>query len=155
MRLGTVKRCAVLVVFACSAPAAVLAADTVYLRIGCVLASNTGQEFDQRLGELRPRFTRLFRYTSYNLVKEKREKVTMGGKMVFDIPGDRFLMVLPKEYKSDGSVLMNVVLLEGSRPIINTSVSLKKHAVFLVGGPQNNDGALILSIAADDVVQEK
>lgn len=155
MRLGTVKRCAVLVVFACTVPAAVFAADTVYLRIGCVLASNTGQEFDQRLGELRPRFTRLFRYTSYNLVKEKREKVTMGGKMVFDIPGGRFLMVLPKEYNSDGSILMNVVLLEGSRPIINTSVSLKKHAVFLVGGPQNNDGALILSIAADDVVQEK
>lgn len=157
MRLRAATGCAVLVVFAFTftAPAAGFAGDTVSLRVGCVLASNTGQEFDQRLGELRPRFTRLFRYTSYNLVKEKREKVTMGGKMVFEIPGGRFLMVLPKEYNSDGSVLMNVVLLEGSRPIVNTAVSLKKHAIFLVGGPQNNDGALILSIAADDVVQEK
>jgi hypothetical protein len=49
---------------------------------------------------------------------------------------------------------MKVVLLEGSRPIINTAISLKKHATFLVGGPQNNDGALILAIAADDVVEE-
>ena len=155
MSLRAVAGCAVLAAVACVAPSATHAGESVTLRVGCVLASNTGEEFDQRLIELRPRFTRLFRYTSYSLVKEVREKVMIGGKMVFEVPGGRYLMVLPKEYSLDGTVLMKVVLLEGARPIVNTAVSLRKHATFLVGGPQSNDGALILSIAADDVSEEK
>lgn len=154
MSLRTVAGCAALAAVACCAPNLAAAAESVMLRVGCVLASNTGQEFDQRLADLRPRFNRLFRYTSYALVKEKRERVTVGGKFVFEVPGGRYLMVFPKEYSADGSVLLNVVLLEGPRPIVNTAVSLKKHATFLVGGPQNNDGALLLSIAADDVIEE-
>jgi hypothetical protein len=98
MRLHAVTGCAVLAAFACVTLELVSAGETVSLRVGCVLASNTGQEFDQRLVELRPRFNRLFRYTSYALVKEKREKVTLGGKLVFEVPGGRYLMVLPKEY---------------------------------------------------------
>jgi hypothetical protein len=150
MILRIVTGCAVFAVVVVAARTT-HAGDTVALRIGCVLASNTGQEFDQRLIELRPRFARLFRYTSYNLVKEKRETVTIGGKMVFEVPGGRYLMVLPMEQTSDGRVVIKVVLLEGARPIVNTAVSLKKHGTFLMGGPQNNDGALILAIAADEV----
>jgi hypothetical protein len=153
MSCRTLGVCAVAAGMIVAARGTATAQDTaVELRVGCVLASNTGQEVDQRLVDLRPRFARLFRYTSYNLVKEKREKVTLGGKMFFEVPGGRYLMILPKEYHTnDGSVLMKVVLLEGARPIVNTAVSLKKHGTFLVGGPQNNDGALILSIAADDI----
>lgn len=151
MNLRRVTGSAVVAVIFGVCPAPVAAGDWVQLRVGCVLASNTGQEFDKRLIELRPRFARLFRYTSYSLVKEKRERVSIGGRMIFEVPGGRYLMVLPKEYNSDGSLLMKVVLLEGAKPIINTSVSLKKHGTFLVGGPQNNDGALILAIGADEV----
>jgi hypothetical protein len=151
MILLRVTGCAVLALVVVSVPRSAGAGDTVALRVGCVLASNTGQEFDQRLGELKPRFARLFRYTSYNLVKEKRETVTIGGRMIFEVPGGRYLMVLPKSYNSDGSVTMKVVLLEGARPIVNTAVSLKKQGTFLMGGPQNNDGALILAIKADEI----
>jgi hypothetical protein len=154
MSLRAITGCAVLAVVVAVSPSAAGAGETVALRVGCVLASNTGQEFDQRLIELQGRFNRLFRYTSYALVKEQREKVAMGGKLVFNVPGGRYLMILPKEYNSDGTVLMKVVLLEGARPIINTAISLKKHATFLVGGPQNNDGALILAIAADEVTED-
>lgn len=152
MMLRAVTGCVVLAAVAGASPAHPEGGESVQVRVGCVLASNTGQEFDKRLIDLRPRFARLFRYTSYNLVKEKREKVSIGGRMIFEVPGGRYLMVLPKEYNTtDGTILMKVVLLEGSRPIVNTSVSLKKHGTFLVGGPQNNDGALILAIGADEI----
>lgn len=154
MSARLVTGCAVLMVVGSLCPTLALAdeakPDTVQLRVGCVLASNTGQEYDVRLQELRPRFARFFRYTSYYLVKESREKVSIGGRMIFEVPGGRYLMLLPKEQTSDGTILMKVVLLEGSRPIVNTSVSLKKHGTFLVGGPQTNDGALILAIGADE-----
>lgn len=125
-----------------------LAADSVELRVGCVLASNSGQDFDERLVPLRARFTRLFRYTSYSLVKEKKERVAIGSKMGFDVPGGRYLLIVPKEIRKDGTVAVKVMLLEGSRPIVDTAVSLRSRGIFLVAGPQHDEGALILSIGA-------
>ncbi len=125
------------------------ATDTVDLRVGCVLASNSGQGIDQRLVPLQARFDRLFRYTSYALVKEKRERVHFGARMGFDVPGGRYLLVIPKEQDKDGRLTLKVMLLEGSRAIVDTAVSMRNRSVFLVAGPHNDEGALILSIGAD------
>lgn len=120
----------------------------VEVRIGAVLASNSGQEFDQRLASMQRQFTTLFAYSSYRLVKEQRQQVLWGERVAFDIPGGRYVVVTPKEFKND-RVLMKVVLIEGTRPIVDTSLSLRDHATFLVGGPRSHDGVIILSIGAD------
>lgn len=120
----------------------------VEIRIGAVLASNSGQEFDQRLASLHRQFNTLFPYTSYRLVKEERHRVPWGGKVGFDIPGGRYVLVIPKEFKNE-RVSMKVMLIEGARPIIDTALSLRNHASFLVGGPRQAEGVLILSIGAD------
>ncbi len=130
-------------------PSTLLAGETVELRVGCVLASNSGKEFDQRLIAMQSRFHRLFRYSSYSLVKEKRARVAIGSKMGFDVPGGRYLVVIPKEITKDGRLALKVLLLEGSRPIMNTAVSLSENGTFLVAGPQSDDGALILAIGAE------
>lgn len=126
------------------------AASAVEVRIGAVLASNSGQEFDARLASLHRQFNTLFPYTSYRLVKEERQRVPWGAKVGFDIPGGRYVMVIPREYKND-RVSMKVMVIEGSRPIVDTVVSLRNHATFLVGGPRQHEGVLILSIGADMV----
>ena len=122
--------------------------NAVEVRIGAVLASNSGNEFDARLASLQRQFDTLFRYTSYRLVKEERQQVPWGGKVAFDIPGGRYLLVIPREFKND-RVSMKVMVLEGARPIIDTVLSLRNHATFLIGGPRQPDGVLILSIGAD------
>jgi len=124
------------------------AANAVEVRIGAVLASNSSQEFDARLAVMHRQFNVLFPYTSYRLVKEEHQRVPWGGKVGFDIPGGRYVMVIPREFKND-RVYMKVMVIEGSRPIIDTSVSLRDHATFLVGGPREHEGVLILSIGAD------
>jgi hypothetical protein len=122
--------------------------NAVEVRIGVVLASNTGQEFDARLAALHRQFNTLFPYSSYHLVKEQRQQVPWGGKVGFDIPGGRYVLVIPKEYKNN-RVSMKVMLIEGSRAIVDTALSLRNHATFLVGGPRQHEGVLILSIGAD------
>ena len=124
--------------------------NAVEVRIGAVLASNSGQECDPRLVALHRQFTVLFPYTSYRLVKEQRMQVPWGGQVGFDIPGGRYVLVIPKEYKND-RVSMKVMLTDGARPIVDTSVSLKNHATFLVAGPRHSEGVLILSIGADTI----
>ncbi|MFN8628020.1 MAG: hypothetical protein U0587_18875 [Candidatus Binatia bacterium] len=119
----------------------------VEVHIGAVLASNSGQEFDQRLASMQRQFNALFAYSSYRLVKEQRQQVAWGERVAFDIPGGRYMIVIPKEFKND-RVLMKVMLIEGTRPIIDTALSLRDHATFLVGGPRERNGVLILSIGA-------
>jgi hypothetical protein len=125
-------------------------ASAVEVRIGAVLASNSGKEFDQRLTSMQRQFNTLFAYSSYRLVKEQRQQVAWGERVGFDIPGGRYVLVIPKEFK-DNRVLMRVMVIEGSRPIVDTALSLRDHGTFLVGGPREHDGVIILSIGADMV----
>ncbi len=125
-------------------------AGAVEVRIGAVLASNSGKDFDQRLASMQRQFNTLFAYSSYRLVKEQRQQVAWGEKVGFDIPGGRYVLVIPKEFKDD-RVVMKVMVIEGSRPIVDTALSLRNHATFLVGGTRARDGVIILSIGADTV----
>ena len=122
--------------------------SAVEIRIGAVLASNSGKEFDARLASLHRQFQTLFPYSSYRLVKEEQRQVAWGAKAGFDIPGGRYVLVVPREFKNE-RISMKVMVIEGSRPIIDTVLSLRNHATFLIGGPRQPDGVLILSIGAD------
>ncbi len=123
-------------------------ANAVEVRMGAVVANNSGQEFDPRLVALHQQFIRMFPYSSYRLVKEYRQQVPWGGRVGFDMPGGRYVLVIPTEYRN-GKISMKVMLLEGPRPIIDTALSLRDHATFLIGRPHHPDGVMILSIGAD------
>ena len=117
--------------------------------IGSVLATDGGQpEFDNRLVAMKPQFDSLFRYSSYRLMKKDTRPVGWGEGAGFEIPGGRYLVVTPKELR-DSKVVMSVMLLEGGRPLVDTSVALRNHGVLLLGGPKQQEGVLIISIGAE------
>lgn len=126
------------------------AVAAVEVRIGAVVASNSGHGFDPRLVAFRQQFHNLFPYNSYQLVKEERKRVPWGGRANFEIPGGRYVIVVPREYRS-GRIAMKVLVIEGARPIVDTSLALRNHATLLVGGPRQSNGVLILSIGADTI----
>ena len=136
----------VMILSAAGAPA--WAQEAVEVRIGAVLASNSGQGFDPRLVAMRRQFYTLFPYTSYNLVKEESQRIAPGAKVGFEIPGGRYLLISSSGMK-DERVSLHVMLIEGSRPVVDTALTLRKHATFLVGGPRHQGGVLIIAIGAD------
>jgi hypothetical protein len=142
--LGTLSMCAAL----CLPEARAQESAGVEVRIRGVFASNTEQTFDQRLATLRQQFDTLFPYTSYRLIKEERRMVPWGRQAGFDLPGGRYLLVIPREYK-DGRVSMKLMLVEGSKPLFDTVIGLRNQGTFLVGGPRHQDGVLIIAIGAD------
>jgi hypothetical protein len=123
-------------------------AGGVAVRVGTVLATDGPRAFDARLVDLKPQFDSLFRYASYRLVKQERRVLDWGQGASFDIPGGRYLVVAPKELR-DSKVSMQVMLLEGGRPLVDTSVALRDHGVLLLGGPKQQEGVLIITIGAD------
>lgn len=133
--------------FAAAAEAQYTAVD---VRVGAVLASNTGNEFDHRLASMRKQFDNLFSYTSYRLVKEQSQRVVWGANAGFDVPGGPYVLIIPREYK-DQRVIMKVVVIDNSRPIVDTVLSLRDQGTFLVGGRRQAEGVLILAIGASPV----
>jgi hypothetical protein len=119
----------------------------VEIRIGAVLASNTGNTFDKRLASLRRPFDSLFPYSSYRLLHEERRRVAWRREAEFRIPGGRYLIVIPREYK-DGRVALSMMLIQNSRALVNTALALRDRGTFLVGGPNHRDGVLIIAIGA-------
>lgn len=121
--------------------------DGVEVRIDTVVASNSGQTFDPALASLRQPFVGLFPYSSYRLIQGEQRRVEWRREAQFLLPGGRYLVIMPRGYK-DGRVSLNVMLIQGSRPLVNTVLALKNHGTFLVGGPHYGDGVLIIAIGA-------
>ena len=134
----------VLLLWACQT----VASEMVELRIETVLATNSSQDFDNRLTDMRPQL-RAFRYSSYRLVQEERRRVGWGTQADFLLPGGRFLQVVPKEYANE-RIALQVMLLEGTTPtpLMNTSLSIRNHGNLFVGGRKHQEGMLIIRIGA-------
>lgn len=127
-----------------------LAQSEVALRVRTVLATDSGAESDSRLDQRqREQLDGLFRYKSYRLVKEEQRRCTWGSPNSFEIPGGRYLQVLPIGYKGD-RVKLKVMLIEGTNPPpLDTDFSLPNHGNIWVGGPKHPDGVLLISIGAE------
>jgi hypothetical protein len=131
--------------------AAVLAAaekgqQEVDLKIGTILASNQNDDFDPKLSKMKNQLE-VIKYRSYRLIKEETQKVVWKANAAFDIPGGRSLVVVPQEYRNK-QLSLKVTLLEGDKPLLDTTVRLRNRGNFLLGGPAHEGGVLILSISA-------
>ena len=126
--------------------------EEVEVRIDTVLASNTGKGLDPALAALRQPFVGLLPYSSYRLVQGEQRRVAWRREAEFLLPGGRYLVVIPRGYK-DGRVLLNLMLISGTRPLLNTALALKNHGVFLVAGPRYEEGTLIIAINAGTCAQ--
>ena len=132
---------------AASAEDLATAGEEVEVRIDTVLASNSGKGFDPDLASLRQPFGRMLPYSSYRLVQGEQRRVNWRREAEFLLPGGRYLVVIPRGYKDD-RVLLSVMLLAGTRPLVNTTLALKNHGVFLVAGPRYEEGTLVIAIGA-------
>jgi hypothetical protein len=125
------------------------AADEVAIHVRTVLAADSPAGFDSRLGGYRRQLHQLFHYTSYRLVKEEERLTPFGNTNNFEIPGGRFLEVLPMAFKED-RLRLRVLLIEGtSPPPLDTDFTVPNHGNIWVGGPRNPDGVLLISIGAE------
>lgn len=126
-----------------------LAQSQVAVRVRTILATDSGSGFDVRLDSQQGQLRRLFRYSSYRLVKEEERRCAWGSPNNFEIPGGRYLQVLPIGYKGD-RLKLKVILIEGSSaPPLDTDFSLPNHGNIWVGGPKHPEGVLLISIGAE------
>ncbi len=120
--------------------------SAVQVKIGTILATNKNDEFDARLKPLEKQL-KVMKYRSYRLLKEDSQTVSWQGDATFEIPGGRSLSVTPQEFRNK-QIALKVRLLEGEKPLLDTTVRLQNRGNFMLGGPPHEGGALVLSISA-------
>ncbi|HEY6200623.1 MAG TPA: hypothetical protein VI231_18610 [Candidatus Binatia bacterium] len=121
-------------------------AQPVQLKIGTIFATNQAECLDSQLAKLKQQLE-VVKYRCYRLIREESQKGTWQGNTVFEIPGGRSLVVQPFEFRNS-RVSLKVRLLEGEKPIVDTTVRFPNKGNFLLGGPPHEGGVLILSISA-------
>lgn len=120
--------------------------STVQVKIGTILATNKSDEFDAKLKPMEKQL-KVMKYRSYRLLKEDTQTVSWQNHATFAIPGGRSLSVTPQEFR-DKQIALKVRLLEGEKPLLDTTVRLHNRGNFILGGPPHEGGALVLSISA-------
>ncbi|MGH7855289.1 MAG: hypothetical protein ACREP3_17695 [Candidatus Binatia bacterium] len=120
--------------------------QAVRVSIGTILASNQNDEFDAKLKGMETQL-KVLKYRSYRLLKNESQTVPWRGEKVFEIPGGRSLTVTPQEFQ-DNRVSVKVRLMQGQKPVLDTTVKIPNKGNFILGGPPHEGGALVLSISA-------
>ncbi len=87
----------------------------------------------------------MFDYTTYHLVLHQELETVCGKQVTFELPGGRILQIAPHSIIQN-MISMELVLFEGTRPLMTTDLRLINHAVLIVGGPKYQQGMLITII---------
>jgi hypothetical protein len=118
---------------------------TVY--IDSVMAADTNEGTDPRLAPMGPKLRGLFGFSTYSLIGHNEGETDCGKMIAFTLPGGKILHVQPRAIDGD-MIAMEIVLFDGTRPMMTTDLKLKNNGTLIVGGPRYEQGMMIISIGA-------
>lgn len=105
---------------------------------------------DERLKQIVPRLSKLFRYSDYTPLEHHKVEVEFGASKRLPAPDDRWLEVTPMDLQGK-SVRMQVRLLKGEKSVMSSNIVAAPGAPAIVGGPRHGTGVLIFIIWADPI----
>ena len=122
----------------------------VEIQVGSVLASNQVKRIDQRLqGQgMQARLTRLFQYTSYELMSLETQKVDMRRPTSFFLPGNMELRVRPEQILRLERVALQVELRHADKRLMESVVTLGQQGRVVLGGQSHKGGVLLVWVGA-------
>lgn len=123
----------------------------VMLRVDEIIAADTNEGMDKRLMPLGIRLESLFPFTTYRLVSRQVRRTECGRMIAFTLPGGWILHVRPNSVDKQNMIAMQLLLFQGSRPMMTTDLKLRNHGMLIWGGPHYQQGMLIIPIGADAV----
>jgi hypothetical protein len=119
----------------------------VFVYIDSVMAADTNEGTDPRLGPMDKKLRGLFGFSTYSLIGHNEGQTDCGKMIAFTLPGGKILHVQPRAIDDD-MIAMEIVLFDGTRPMMTTDLKLKNNGTLIVGGPRYEQGMMIISIGA-------
>jgi len=113
-----------------------------------VIHASTGgaEQFDPGLKSIIRELKSVFKYTSYQLLKDQRFNLNFNQEGRVDLPGNRTLLILPSH--TDGKrIRYQINIQKNNHPIFQTQVMLKNNSSITIGGPDIDNGVLLINIS--------
>jgi hypothetical protein len=128
-------------------PAPGPAESQVLTDIKVIHASTGGAErFDPGLKNIIHELKSVFKYTSYQLLEDQRFKLNFNQEGRVDLPGNRVLLILPSD--TDGKrIRYQINIQKNNHSIFQTQVMLKSNNSITIGGPDLDNGVLLINIS--------
>ena len=123
------------------------ATKQVNVYIDSVMAADTNEGTDPRLAPMGQKLRGLFGFSTYSLIGHNEGQTDCGKMIAFTLPGGKILHVQPRAIDGD-MIAMEIVLFDGTRPMMTTDLKLKNNGTLIVGGPRYEQGMMIISIGA-------
>ena len=124
-----------------------LATKQVNVYVDSVMAADTNEGTDPRLAPMGQKLRGLFGFSTYSLIGHNEGETDCGKMIAFTLPGGKILHVQPRAIDGD-MIAMEIVLFDGTRPMMTTDLKLKNNGTLIVGGPRYEQGMMIISIGA-------
>jgi len=119
----------------------------VNVYIDSVMAADTNEGTDPRLAPMALKLRGLFGFSTYNLIGHNEGQTDCGKMIAFALPGGKILHVQPRAVDGD-MIAMEIILFDGTRPMMTTDLKLRNNGTLIVGGPRYEQGMMIISIGA-------
>src|SRR6202162_3148079 len=119
----------------------------VNVYVDSVMAADTNEGTDPRLAPMGQKLRGLFGFSTYSLIGHNEGQTDCGKMIAFTLPGGKVLHVQPRAVDGD-MIAMEIVLFDGTRPMMTTDVKLRNNGTLIVGGPRYERGMMIISIGA-------
>ena len=107
-------------------------------------------QMDERLKQIVPRLSKLFRYSDYTPLEHHKVDVAFGTSKRLPAPGDRSLEVMPLDLQGK-SVRMQVRMLKSEKSVMTSNIVAAPGAPAIIGGPRHGTGVLIIIIWVDPI----
>src|SRR5579863_851040 len=112
-----------------------VSAKQVNVYIDSVMAADTNEGTDPRIAPMGKKLRGLFGFSTYSLIGHNEGQTDCGKMIAFTLPGGKILHVQPRAIDAD-MIAMEIVLFDGTRPMMTTDLKLKNNGTLIVGGPR-------------------
>ena len=120
-------------------------ADPVTIEAKMILASNDPAPLDRRLERVDYQLRRILRFETFRLLGEGSAMVNLPGTTRIDLGSGSHVEIQASGGKDD-RVRAQVVWIKDGATMVNTTVSMKREAVVILGGIPHDRGTLIVTL---------
>ncbi len=125
----------------------VLADEPSQIIITVLSASSEGSEFDLDNDAYRDKLIKLFSYTSYHQITQKKVSLQKSEDETLSLP-QNYKLLLSLKAKEKERIVVQAIIQKGGQKLLDTSLSILKPGTVFLGGPSFEKGVLVLVLEA-------
>lgn len=122
------------------------AQDKVRVVVKAIYASNSFDGFEGDLKKVEDDIRFQFNYRGYRLISQQEMTIDFGKQGGLEIPDNRLIVLSPGGLL-ENKIVMNLLVVEKDKKLLDTTFRLANKGTIYIGGPRYKDGMLLIAVS--------